>query len=51
MTLPDTTPDPELPAPDRAIAGIPLPDGGLVLYDPQRAEAWLRCEGPTPLER
>jgi hypothetical protein len=51
MTLPDTTSDPELPAPDRAVAAIPLPDGGLVVYDPRHAEAWLRCEAPFPLER
>lgn len=50
MNLPDTTPDPQLPAVDRPVAGIPLPDGGLVVYDPRRADAWLRAERPVPLE-
>lgn len=51
MTLPDTTPDPELPAVDRPVAGATLSDGGVVIYDPRRADAWVRSGVPCDLEQ
>jgi hypothetical protein len=50
MTLPDTTPDPELPVVDSPLDSATLSDGSLVVYDSRRADAWIRCRAPTDLE-
>lgn len=50
MTLPDTTPDPELPVVDSPLDSTTLSDGSLVVYDPRRADAWIRCRAPADLD-
>lgn len=50
MTLPDTTPDSELPVVDSPLDSTTLSDGSLVVYDSRRGDAWIRCFAPADLE-
>lgn len=51
MTLPDTTPDPELPVVDSPVDSATLSDESLLVYDTRRGDAWMRCRAPADLER
>ena len=51
MRLPDTPPEPGLPAVDRSVAVTSLPDGGLLVYDPDEPTAWLRTDTPVTLDK